>query len=676
MAKVKVVAKRDFIESITTSSRPLPALAELVWNGLDSGSNRVTVNFKRDKLEGIEAIIIRDYGYGIDHAKIESLFGNLGNSWKKEQEKFNGRALHGKNGRGRFKAFALGFRVEWRTVFEKDNKLYSYHITGNANSLDDFNVTEPVECGTEAVSGTTVTITNLLRNFRSLQDENAIHEMAKIFAAYLTEYPDVSIEFDGQKTDPKEAQANKCEYDLRDILLNDGTSVDVKVVVVEWKIPTERTIHLCDGNGVSLHEISLSKKVRAPGFNFTAYIKSAYFRELDKKGLLAVSEMHDGVLTIIDAAILCIKQHFRRRIAEQQSEIVKNWKQLNIYPYEDKVNLDPVEIAERQVFDILAVNVQSYLPSFDKSDIKSKKFTFRLLAQALRQNPESLQAIIGEVLGLKRETQDELAELLKKTSLSSIISSAKVVANRLDFLNGLETLVFDKKSKEKLLERDQLHKILEEEAWIFHEEFALAASEERLEEVLKKHLDKLGSRQDDIAIVDLGEGSTGRIDLMLHRAIQPRFGEYDYLIVELKRPKQKINSDVLTQIEKYAIAVANDERFHDVKVKWTFIAVSNELDDFAKKKAKQRGKPVGMTYDDDELNITVWARSWSDIINDARAKLAFINSSLSYEANSESAKNYLKIAHAKFIPNIPVFESGPGDVVPFNRKALLATDRE
>lgn len=316
-------------------------------------------------------------------------------------------------------------------------------------------------------------------------------------------------------------------------------------------------------------------------------------------------------------------------------------------------------MAERQVFDILAVNVQSYLPSFEQSDNKSKKFTFSLLAQALRQNPESVRIIIGEVLGLKKETQDELANLLKQTSLSSIISSSKVVANRLNFLIGLETLLFDSESKKKFLERDQLHKILEKEAWIFHEEFTLAGSEKRLEDVLQKHLGELGVREDNPEIVDLGDGKTGRIDLMLHKAVQPRTGEFDYLIVELKRPRQKINSDVLTQIEKYAIAVANDERFHGVRVKWNFLAISNEIDEYAKRKARQRNKPEGLVFEDGELNITVWVKSWAEVIRDARAKLLFINQQLQYEANHESAKAYLQEAHSKFIPEVSVFNAKP-----------------
>lgn len=654
MAKVKVVAKRDFIESITTSSRPLPALAELIWNGLDSGSDDIEVVLHKDALDGLESISVKDVGSGIDHSNVESLFGNLGDSWKKGRGKLNGRALHGKNGRGRFKAFALGSKVQWSTVFNRNGTLFTYSINGDVNSLDDFEVTEPVE-SPFGTTGTIVTVTNLCKNFTSLQVETAQHEMAKMFAAYLTEYPSVRIKYDGVVVDPQQAQSGKAEYQLEQVRIDDDTCVNAQVVVIEWKKNTERTVHLCDEFGVSLHELSPGQKIRAPGFNFTTYVKCSYFRDLDQSGLLALPEVAPGVSTIMEQALFKIKAHFRKRAAEQQSAIVEGWKKSKIYPYEEKEDIGPIEQAERQVFDIIAVNVQSYLPSFDKSDHKSQKFTFSLLAQALKQNPESVQTIISEVLGLKKETQDELAMLLKKTSLSSIIGSAKVVANRLNFLNGLETLIFDKSSKSKLLERDQLHKILEKEAWIFHEEFALAASEQRLEEVLSNHLDKLGIREDNPDIVDLGDGSRGRIDLMLHRAVQPRTGEYDYLIVELKRPSQKINSDVLTQIEKYAIAVANDERFHGIKVKWTFMAISNELDDFAKRKAKQRGKPQGMVFDDDELNVTVWAKTWSDVINEARTKLSFVNLSLSYEASNESAIEYLKQAHSKFIPDVPVF---------------------
>lgn len=651
MSKVHVVAKRDFLESLTVA-RPLVALAELVWNGFDAQSERVQIHLDRNRMGGLQTIRVRDDGCGINHEHVEDLFGSLGDSWKKRKIRQNGRALHGKSGKGRFRAFALGTLIEWNTTFRgNDGKSRSYRIRGQAMTLDDFDIFDPVEAN-GAATGTEVVISNLKHEFASLIHDAAPMELAKLFAAYLTEYPGLILEYNGIPVDPKSAQTHQEDYHLGDVELRGERKVQVAVSVVEWNIPTERVLHLCDANGIALHETQVGQQVRAPGFKFTAYVKSDHFRELDKQNQLVLEEMHPDVLEIVKAAKEKIKEHFRRRLLQDQGRIVERWKKEQIYPYEDKTTLDPVEEAERQVFDILAVNVESYLPAFEDADTKSRKFTFRLLAQAVRENPDSVQEIIGEVLGLKKDAQDELAELLRKTPLSAIISSAKVVANRLDFLVGLEALLFDKESKKRLLERDQLHKILEKEAWLFHEEFSLAGSEQRLEEVLQKHLTKLGKREDDPGLVKLPDGKTGRVDLMLQRVVQPRMGQYDYLVVELKRPKKKIDSEVLSQIESYAIAVASDERFRGVPATWNFVAISDELDDFARRKANQRGWPRGKVFDDAELNITVWVKEWAEVINDARSRLGFVNKQLAYEADRDTAKTYLKRTHAKFIPDL------------------------
>lgn len=649
MTKIHVAVQPDFMKSLA-AVRPLAALAEILWNGFDAAnSTGVKVVLDVNKMGGLESLRIRDDGEGIPHAEIDTLFGNLGDSWKKAKVRQNGRALHGKNGKGRFKAFALGSFVEWHTTYEKSGKLYSYKITSNSNSLDSFDVTEPVEIK-KAVTGTEVTIYNLHHDFDSLKEDYASQELAKTFAAYLTEYPNLSLNYNGTVVNPTSAQSNSENYELGEIVLDGRRKAVTELSIIEWNISTDRSIHLCDEKGISLHQIEAG--VRAPGFNFTAYVKTSHFRELDKDNKLMLDELHPDVDDILKVARNKIKEHFRRRTLENQGQIIERWKTEHIYPYQEKAELGPVEEAERQVFDILAVNVNAYLPAFEDYDEKSKKFTFRLLAQAIRENPESIQRIVTEVLDLKKEQQDDLAALLEKTPLASIISSAKIIANRLDFLAGLEALIFNSENKRILLEREQLHPILKGEAWLFHEEFALAGSELKLEEVLNKHLDKLGKREDDIDPVTLPDGKAGRVDLMLHKAIQPRNGEYDYLIVELKRPSKKIDDEVITQIKKYAMAVASDERFKGVPTHWTFLAVSNELDKFAEKEANQRGKPKGMVYDDAEMNLTVWVKSWAEVINDAKSRLNFCNKQLAYNPDMDSAKAYLKTAHEKYIPTL------------------------
>src|SRR6266480_3061493 len=104
----EVQAQEDFIEKLA-AARPAQALAELVWNGLDAEATKVSIEIDRGAL-GLKAIRLRDNGHGIPPEEAEGLFSHLGGSWKRNTKKSrNGkRVLHGEEGKGRFRALALG----------------------------------------------------------------------------------------------------------------------------------------------------------------------------------------------------------------------------------------------------------------------------------------------------------------------------------------------------------------------------------------------------------------------------------------------------------------------------------------------------------------------------------------------------------------------------------------
>ncbi|WP_215845067.1 hypothetical protein [Candidatus Pantoea bituminis] len=162
---------------------------------------------------------------------------------------------------------------------------------------------------------------------------------------------------------------------------------------------------------------------------------------------MALGDLVPELKAIKDAVINRARLYFIDKAFQKKTRIIDEWKAQDIYPYAGDTGKDPTTSVERKVFDILAVNVQSYLKNFEKSDKKTKKFTFMLLSQAIKQNPASVQKIITEVLELKAQEQDELAEMLESTSLSSIISASKIVADRLNFINGLDNLVHDRETK-------------------------------------------------------------------------------------------------------------------------------------------------------------------------------------------------------------------------------------
>ena len=53
-----------------------------------------------------------------------------------------------------------------------------------------------------------------------------------------------------------------------------------------------RALHLCDQNGFGLSE--RNPEIRAPGFNFGAYLKSHYFADLDQ-GMLLDIDLAEGM---------------------------------------------------------------------------------------------------------------------------------------------------------------------------------------------------------------------------------------------------------------------------------------------------------------------------------------------------------------------------------------------
>lgn len=646
MKNIDVILGKDHLEDIS-SAKPIPAIKEIIWNAFDSNSLIVKVLFhKYSNTNTIEKVTIQDQGEGIPHHNVSSLFGSLGESWKKDAKKNGDRSLHGQYGKGRFKAFSLGEIVVWSTCVEDKGKYFRYSIKGNANNIKRFEISEPSE-SSDNIKGTQVEIFNLAKQASSLATDSSKESITKEYALYLTEYPHKKLFYDNAYITPSDVWLDKKEYNLGDIEI-ESAQENVSVSIIEWKFKTPREIHYCDENGFSLFNESAGKLVRSYGVDFTVYIKSPFIKRKFEENVLSLGSLESGIKELKDKVIELCKKHFVNKEFLQKTKIVDEWKEQNIYPYERTPQPGSIEEAEQKVFNILAVNVESYLTSFSKSNNNVKKFTFKLLSQALKDNPNSVRKILSEVLVMSSDDQDSMAKLLEKTTLPNIIKASQVVSDRLNFLTGLEQLLFDDKTKKKLLERDQLHKLVENEAWLFREDFNLSRSENTLNQVLQYHSDKMGINDHTDFPVLREDETTGRVDLLLSKARQPREGELEHLVVELKRPTKKIDSSVTTQIESYAYAISNDNRFDKHKTKWIFIAVSNEIAPLIQDKISQDDRPHGMLYT--KGNVSIWIYTWGELIGQARSRLMFFSKLLDIDINRDSATNYLKETYAKFIP--------------------------
>jgi hypothetical protein len=341
-------------------------------------------------------------------------------------------------------------------------------------------------------------------------------------------------------------------------------------------------------------------------------------------------------------------------MAELAKSQVEQWKENNIYPYKNEP-INEVAKSERQVFDILALNISEYAPGFNSSDAKIQALSFRLLREAIEESPDSVQKIIAEVLELPQEKSEQLARLLDKTSLSSIINSLKEVADRLDFLRGLEVLLFEAEAKQKVLERRHLHRILAKHTWLFGEEFSLSVDDQSLDAVLAKHLELIRCEPEVVDTshnVTLLDGTHGIVDLMLSRRIpQPRSKEREHSVIELKRPSQKLTDKVLTQIKNYAFAVADDERSRDSATKWHFMAICNKMDKSVERQALNKDRPFGLIYDDDTIDMKIWVKIWAQVIDACKGRLHFFQQRLEYDSTRSDAMEYLNELYSSYLPS-------------------------
>jgi hypothetical protein len=651
MKTVEIQVQNDHLERLAQVRKPILAVAELIWNAVDADATRVDVLLQNDALGELAAIEVADNGHGMPYEDAEAFFSRLGGSWKKggKRSREKNRLLHGQEGRGRLRAFGLGRVVDWRVVYFAGDALREYRLSMIKDALRRVQIGDEAPAALGSRRGVIATVSELDRDFRSLRSDNVVQELSQIFALYLRQYPDVQIYFDGSLIDPAAAVHHAEAYPLPNVTA-DGETFPASIEIVEWRMQTERRLFFCDEAGFPLD--STVPGIQAPGFSFTAYLKSDYFAKLLAENRLEIADLDAPTAKAMQAAKEAMREHFRRRASEAAAGLVEKWKQEEIYPYQGQPGTE-VEKAERQVFNVVALNVNHFLPDFEASDDRSKRFQLRLLRHAIEHAPDDLSKILTEVLDLPQEKREELAGLLDRTTLSHIIGASKIITDRLEFLQGLETLVFDAELKHAVRERTQLHRILAENSWLFGEQYHLSVDDQSLTEVLKHHINQQNRDIEVDAPVLRTDGSRGIVDLMFSRNIQLAGSEErEHLIVELKRPDVTIKADTITQIKSYAFAVANDPRFREVPARWVFWAVSTDLDDYARREVNQLNRPKGMLHQSDDPSITIWVKTWSQVISDCRARLRFFSEKLNYAPDRDASLEHLRTTYSKYLADL------------------------
>jgi hypothetical protein len=649
MSVLTLKAKHDHLEKVATSRDPVKALAEFVWNALDADAQRVSVEFEKNGLGGLEGIVIRDSGSGISKARAEHDFESLGESWKLKCHRtpILSHAIHGKEGQGRLKFFSLAKRAQWNTVYEEKKKLFSLTIKIDAASLQTSDVSDPMAAPSGATTGTIVELSHLKDTFDWLPSEGARAEFDAIFSLYVLQYPGTEIIYNGHPVDPNTTIERTFDFPLRSVICPNRTIKDMSLKVVEWKSKAgNRKIYFGGESGVVLG--SQAANITAPGYDFSVYAYSPFFQEIADANLLEFEGLNDAdFAAVLDYIRDQVGDYFRIRQAEKSSGLIQDLIDAGIYPYADEPK-NEVERRERQVFDIATHAVSSYSKDFRKADNSLKKITLGLLREAVQHNPDSVSRILRAVFNLPKGRQDEFSALLGKTELGHIISASSLIADRVVALRVLSEIVFDPTHRKAIKERGELDVLMRDNTWVFGENFHITMAEAGLTKVMNRVSDELALKREKGTKGRKPNGKVGRIDSFMGRVVPNSDRQYrEFLLVELKRPSLVVGRTELDQLEDYVNSMLSQPDFINTRTFWNFYLVSGEYDGVVRERITQKERPIGLFLD--KPNHRVWVKSWAELIRDCESRLEFVQEKLQIQVSAEEIESRISTLKASIL---------------------------
>lgn len=648
------ITQEHFDRSIKGS--PKEAVKELIWNACDADAKNIEVSFDYDGIAGAESvsdIYVKDDGHGIAIDRIEEYFGKYGRSQKTYSDKSpGGRIYHGKLGQGRYKSLAAGIFLDWDSVFrDESGTLLRCEIHINSASRMNISYSETAEKAESEHTGTIVHIHGIPDEkigfiTKMAEPMETIPDLLATFAPYLLAYTDITIKYNGVTVDP--AQQIKSQEDQELVYEEDGKEpIKARLSAITWKEAQFNKLYICGSSGVVYAEMDYTPLKRT---STSLYLMGDLFEQMHRDNTLAMGNTNPAYAYFEEEA----KKFARALVGEQEEEDaaveIARIKEEGIYPYDGEPE-DDMKKAERDVFDVFAVQVNRAVPQLKSSSRQTKKLTYRLMREAINTNPASIKTILTEVFNLTQQQQDDLAELLTHTSLPDIIDTAKTVSDRLVFLQVLEEMVYNDSVGKAIKERTQFHKVLLKELWIFGEKYTLGTSDQSLRNLLKAHLNCLGRDELTPEIPPEAVEDLTRIpDLCLFQQICPSYENFEHLVIELKRPTLTLTLKEMDQIRDYALTVAENPMFDKTRTKWHFVLLGQRLDQHVQRALRNQTVGEGNFYNADNVSISVF--EWSKIIQDNKLKYEYLRRKLNHQLSSDPnfASDYLRTKHAELFP--------------------------
>ncbi|WP_342157024.1 ATP-binding protein [Joostella sp. CR20] len=642
--KNKASINNNSIDSAGIPKDYKEAIAELIWNGFDAKATKIDVLFESNEIDSIESITISDNGEGIKYETLQETFGSFLDSQKRNSYQRSS-YIKGKKGKGRYSFSALAGKATWHTSYKKDNKVLVYDIVISKNSKDVYEDSNK-RIFDDKPTGTDVILTELFNvtaySFNS--DEFKLF-LAKEFGWFLllNNKNNYTLSINGENID---YQYIISESESKELIIEDKENLKHKFLItyVRWNesIGDKYYYYFLNNEKIESAKKLTSYNNNAIEFHHSVYIESPFFDEFEMNksdsdsNLFKKNQTHPVFKVLIkdlNEFLFRKQKDFVRENAA--NDLVIKYETRGVFPKFAKN-----EYAQARKKDLIKVVKELYCvqPKIFKGLKAEQEVTFVGFLNLLLDTDEreNILTIIENVTRLTSEERKELVEVLKKTGLSRITNTIKLLEDRFKTVEYLKALVFD--LKKFTTERDHIQKIIENNYWLFGEQFHLTSADKNFQELLSNYLyfiDGIEEKQN----IQSYEWKR-RPDIFLCRKHNiPDASDIEYsieqnIMVELKRPTVTITKKEFRQIDDYLDFILKEDRFNSQLREWKFYVLSNKVDDYIEKQYeafKDKGKRFLVQQ---AGKYEIYALTWDDLFKTFEIKHNYLLNKLDFDKKS------------------------------------------
>lgn len=406
-------------------------------------------------------------------------------------------------------------------------------------------------------------------------------------------------------------------------------------VYVNWNVSLGNEYsryYFLDSNSKEKFKSYTTYNKKGDKFYHSIYVESDFFddyiisQDKENEGQVSIWDNQKQIYKLLIGQLDRIIYNKRKPyIKEYSKKIIADFDEAKAFDFLDKNN--PVGKFKDDQLRTLIQELYVIQPKLFAQQNKEQKITFVRLLDAIENsgNKEDLFRILDGVLDMSPDEQTELAELLALAPLSRITKTINFLVDRLKTIDYFEKMVYQANLHAN--EVTDLQKMLEENFWLFGEQYlAVAAAETNFVKLVEKHLFIL--RKDDGEInkdileqIKANPDRYKQVDLCATRQLTDN--KYiENIIVEIKHPQLKISVEHYNQVRNYMDILTSVKEFVADNYKWTFFLIGADIsrqvqDDLDNMRGKGKDYLIFEKYN---IRVEIYVRTWKSIFNEYRIK--------------------------------------------------------